>query len=287
MISRVSVYHRALRLDHECICTQQLVSCTLCDPAHTLTPRQLVVHVRALWDDSQQREYAQQQVVKLLVQQSSSSAPVDVVADSSPSAGAAPSSNVQAAAASVPPGDLRSFRDGLKVGNLVDFESHKRAGWFVGEVTGIDKSWAGLRQDDVSVHIIDFDDSETVQRDSSRLWPPCTKSTSGPVVAAAAAAASPSSSSAAAVDVAPVRSDGQVPANRAPPPVVNFGRQLRRGDACDCLDTMQKWIFSEVIGSDSTHLLIHYGQCGRSATGAFPRCVRGCLFVHFWLASVV
>ena len=56
--------------------------------------------------------------------------------------------------------ELKSFRAALKVGDLVDFESHKRAGWFVGEVSRIDKSWAGLRPDDVSIHNHQFGDLE-------------------------------------------------------------------------------------------------------------------------------
>lgn len=153
----------------------------------------------------------------------------------------------------------------MQVGNLVDFDSHAHGGWFVGEVTRIVKSW-GLRTDDVSVHISQFGDSETVPRDRGRLWPSGTKS--APVrVAAAAAAAFPASNSAAAF--APVRSDGQAP-DRAPYAVADFGYQLREGDECDCWDTERKWRISEVIGSTVTHLLIHYSQCGRSAIGVSP-----------------
>ena len=152
---------------------------------------------------------------------------------------------------------MRSFRDGLKVGDLVDFHSRNHGEWFVGEVIHIIKHWAGLHQDGVMVQNAQFGEMETVRRDSSRLCPPVTRSAPQPT--AAADAALPSSRSGSAVAFSTVCGDGQVPANRVPLAVLNFGYQLRKGDTCDCMD-QKKWIFSEVIGMDATRLLIHYGQ---------------------------
>lgn len=277
-------------------------------------------------------------------------------APAKPAASAPAPAPAPAAAPSMSSDELKSFRAALRVGDLVDFDSLKHGGWFVGEVSRIDKSWAGLRPDDVSIHNHQFGDVEIMARDSSRLWPPFTKSTQpqqapppqpqptvpvavrphqqqqqqppqnvahppasarggalppvqgrpGNLAGGAAAAGAPpggasqqppgyASVAAAAAPLAvgvgegapgaaaPVAApttpaNGQVPADRVPPAVPNFGYQLRRGDVCDCLDTEQKWRLSEVIGSDSTHLLIHYGQSDVApAIGVFFRC--GCLCV--------
>ena len=247
VISRLSVYLRTQRLDHERSCTQRPVRCTLCDPAHTLTPRQLAVHVRAVWDGSQQREYAQQQVVKLLVERSSSAAPVGTAADPCSAAAAASANSSRDGDAPVSSAALR-FRDG----------GHQ-----------LSHAWA---------HNSGLNEMQTVTRDSSRLQPrPFTRSAPRPP--AAAAAASPASSSAATV--APVRFDGQLRANRAPTAVASFGYQLHDGDLCDCLDTDQNWKVSGVLGSNATHLLIHYGQravCEALRSMHLPR--RACPTVH-------
>ena len=241
--SRVSVCLRSQRLAHERTCAQRPVSCTLCDPAHTLTPRQLVSHVRAVWEDSLQRKYAQQQVVKLLVKQSALADPAGTVAGPFTAAAAASATSSIADDASVSPSAPR-LRDGGRQ---------------------LSHAWA---------HNSGLNEMQAVARDSSRLQP-LRFARSAPQSAAAAAAASPDSGSGFAAAFAPIRALGQLRANRVPPAAVmpSFGYQLHDRDLCDCLDTDQGWRLSEVIGSDATHLLIHYGQCGPSAIGDFSRCV--------------
>jgi hypothetical protein len=245
----VSVYLRSQRLNHERSCTQRPVRCTLCDPAHTLTPRQLAVHVRALWDDSQQREYAQLQVVKMLVKQSALADPVGTVAGPFSAAAAASATSPLADDAPVSSAALR-LRDGGRQ---------------------LSHAWA---------HNSGLNEMQTVQRDSSRLQPrPFTRSAPRP--AAAAAAAFPDSGSGFTAAFAPIRALGSARADRAPPAAASFGYQLHDGDVCDCLDTDQRWQLSEVIGSTATHLLIRYGQrADREALRSMHLPRRACLTVH-------
>ena len=259
----------------------------------------------------------------------------------SPSAAAGAAAKPAAAASSAPAGapaapvitdaELKKFRMELKVGDLVDFESHlHRSGrsnaglWYLGEVSRIDNKFMPFSTPDVFVHNHTKGDIEFMARDSPRLWPPMTKTVQQQAAQAAAAqqamqqppqqqppqqqnlaqpvarqgqlppvqgrpsnvagnaalaaanpvpVASPQPGQAAAAEgapggapggapvaaaVQPAAAAGQAPPESIPPPVDNFGFQLRKGDVADCLDTEQKWRLIEVIATDPTHVLVHY-----------------------------
>lgn len=159
--------------------------------------------------------------------------------------------------------------------------------WYVGEVCRIHSSMFGLGQPDVEVVNHTTGQKETIPRDSQRIYPPMTKSATPvqtnpqnnantraqtqshaakPTIAAATNvgpthAALPVSSSAHAPTGAPAAVEGvsvSALGLNDPSLISGHGRSLRVGDLIDCLDTESKWRLAEIVGQDTTQVLVHY-----------------------------